>query len=352
MKRIRPILMILASLTVGLALVVAACGGDSDDTPQATPEPTSAPEATATATSAPAEEKETIIFSELNWPSAEIQARAAAYIVEHGYGYPTELVTGDTVSLWAALVNDDTHITMEIWPAQQEWLEDVDEGTLVALGTSLDTGWEAWVIPQYLKDENPGLVSVTDIPEYAELFVTADSRGKARLVTCIPGWACEQVNAAKVEAYGLTDVVDLLNPGSGAGLFADLEAAYARGEPWLGYMWHPTPLSVSLDLYILEEPAYSDECWASTKACAYPEAKVLIMVNSSLHARAPEVIEFLEKWEFKAADQVATELWMEENNEASDVGALWYLRNFREAWASFVPADVAERVDAALADEG
>ncbi len=353
MTRIHPIILVLAVLAVGLAVAIAACGGSGDsDSGDVRSEETTAPEATATPTSSPQEEKGTIIFSDLNWPSAEIQARAAAYIVEHGYGYPTELVTGDTVSLWAALVNNDTHVTMEIWPAQQEWLEDVDEGTLVALGTSLDTGWEAWVIPQYLKDANPGLVSVTDIPEFAELFVTPDSRGKARFVTCVPGWACEQVNAAKVEAYGLTDVVDVLNPGSGAALFADLEAAYAKGEPWIGYLWHPTPLSVGLDLYILEEPEYSDECWATTKACAYPEARVVIMVNSSLPPRAPEVIEFLEKWDFKAAHQVATEVWMEENNEDSDIGALWYLRNFRDVWASFVPADVAEKVDTALADDG
>ena len=73
---------------------------------------------------------------------------------------------------------------MEIWPAQQEWLLDVEEGTLVEVGLSLDTGWEAWVIPQCVKDANPGLVSVTDLPDYVDLFATADSRGKARFVTC------------------------------------------------------------------------------------------------------------------------------------------------------------------------
>ena len=327
MKRSRYLIVAaLALLVAALALVGAACGGE--------------------------EEKDPVIFSDLNWPSAEIQARVASYIVEHGYGYPVELVAGDTVSLWAALVNNDTHVTMEIWPAQQEWLLDVEEGTLVEVGLSLESGWEAWVIPQYLKDANPGLVSVTDIPEYAHLFVTGDSQGKARLVTCMPGWACEQVNAAKVEGYGLTDSVYLLNPGSGAGLFADLEAAYAKGEPWVGYMWHPTPLSVKLDLYILEEPAHSDECWSTTKACAYPDTRVLIMVNKSLPERAPDVVEFLGMWSFEAAAQVATENWMEENNETADAGALWYLRNYRELWASFVPADVAEKVDEALADEG
>ena len=317
----------LAAVAACFALLIAACGGGED-------------------------EKEPIVFSDLNWPSAEIQARVAAYIVEHGYGYPTELVPGDTVSLWQALVNNDTHVTMEIWPAQQEWLLDVEEGTLVEVGLSLDTGWEAWVIPQYLKDANPGLVSVADLPDYMDLFITSDSQGKARFVTCIPGWACEQVNAAKVESYGLTDVLDVLNPGSSAALAADLEAAYEKGEPWLGYMWHPTPQSVNLDLYQLEEPPYSDECWATTKACAYPEARVLIMVNNSLPGRAPEVVTFLEKWSFKAADQVAAEFWMEENNEDTDAGALWFLRNYRDVWSSFVPSEIAEKVDKALEDEG
>ena len=192
MKRMKQLFLVgLATLAATLALAMAACGGT--------------------------DEKEAVVFSDLNWPSAEIQARVAAFIVEHGYGYPTELVPGDTVSLWQALVNNDTHVTMEIWPAQQEWLLDVDEGTLVTLGTSLDTGWEAWVIPQYLKDANPGLVSVTDIPEYADLFVTADSQGKARFVTCLPGWACEQVNEAKVESYGLTEYVHLPQPRIGSG---------------------------------------------------------------------------------------------------------------------------------------
>ncbi len=66
---------------------------------------------------------------------------------------------------------------------------------------------------------------------------------------------------------------------------------------------------------MLEEPPHSDECWATTTACAYPEARVVIMVNSSLPSRAPEVTMLLEKWTFEAADQVATEAWMEENNE-------------------------------------
>lgn len=106
-----------------------------------------------------------------------------------------------------------------------------------------------------------------------------------------------------------------------------------------------------LDLYVLEEPAYSDACWAADKACAYPEAIVTIMVNASLPPRAPDVLEFLSQWSFRAADQIEAELWMEENNETPAVGAIWFLRTYRQAWASIVPAEIAERVDEALEAE-
>ncbi len=299
-----------------------------------------------------AESKEPIVFSDLNWLSAEVQTRVVSYIVEHGYGYPTELIAGDTVSLWAGLTNNDTHVTLEIWPAQQPWIDELDEGVIELLGDSLDENWEGWVIPQYVKDENPGLVSVFDLPDYQELFVTADSRGKARFVGCIAGWACELVNLNKVAAYDLEDVVDVVDPGSGAALFADLEGAYARGDNWLGYIWGPTKPTATLDLYRLEEPEWTEECWNGDQGCAYPSSEVRIAVNTSLLDRAPDVIEFLRAWDYSAAEQIDTEIWMGDNDETPDAGAIWYLQNHQDAWMARVPADVAERVLAALAEEG
>ena len=297
------------------------------------------------------EAKEPIVFSDLNWLSAEVQTRIVAYIVEHGYEYPTELIAGDTVSLWQGLINDDTQVTMEIWPTQQSKIDELEPGVIELLGDSLDENWEGWVIPQYVKDANPGLVSVTDLADHQDLFVTADSHGKARLVGCIAGWICEETNANKIVAYGLEDAVDLVDPGSGAALFADLEAAYARGEPWLGYMWGPTKPTATLDLYRLEEPEWTRECWDGDQGCAYPSSEVRIAVNSSLVDRAPDVITFLRAWDYSAAQQVATEIWMGENNESPEAGALWYLRTQRDVWSKFVSPEAAERIDAALAEE-
>ena len=345
---------LLAIIAGSAALFAAACGGD-DQQQQAVPLVADEPQQQQQEQPQPAassDDKDPVRFSDLNWDSALLQNRIAGFIVEHGYGYPVELVPGDTVLLWEALTNGDSDITMEMWPAQQEWYNELDDQSIVEIvGESLSGGWEAWVIPQYVKDANPGLVSVSDLPDYAEVFVTSDSGGKARFVTCIPGWACEQVNDAKFDAYGLRDSLSITSPGSGAALFADLEGAYADEDPWLGYLWSPTVVAGRLDLYVLEEPEWTQECWDGDKGCAYPAPDIRVITHSSLGERAPEIVEFLRKWDFDAATDSRIEAWMADNNADPDAGALYYLRNFRDAWSTFIPSDVLERVDAAIAEQ-
>ncbi|MEZ4570755.1 MAG: glycine betaine ABC transporter substrate-binding protein [Thermomicrobiales bacterium] len=41
-----------------------------------------------------------------------------------------------------------------------------------------------------------------------------------------------------------------------------LVSAYENGEPWLGYYWAPTWVFAVVDLTMIEEPEYTDECWA------------------------------------------------------------------------------------------
>lgn len=96
------------------------------------------------------------------------------------------------------------------------------------------------------------------------------------------GWACEEVNAAQIQAYGLEDHVHILNPGDGAAMNADLYGAFERQEPWLGYQWGTNEPAMLLDLVRLEEPPYSDECWETTKACAYEDAEILVAVHPDL----------------------------------------------------------------------
>ena len=297
--------------------------------------------------------KDTIVFSDLNWTSAQVQNRVAQYIVEHGYGYPTDVVFGGTLPLFQGLRGGDTHVTMEIWlPNQSEaWNEALGNGEVVPIGASLGKDWQStFVIPAYLQEEHPDLDHVDDLkdPKYQELFATDDSRGKARLVGCVPGWSCELVNDAQIEGYGLTDYLHVIKPGSQDAMFAELYGAYEKQEPWLGYMWGTGDPALLLDLALLEETPYSDECWYTTQACAFEDANILIAVHPSLPVRAPDVIDFLRNWDFNIAVYKGVAQWTEQNDATAEEAAFNWLMEEGETWSAWVSADAADAVQAAL----
>lgn len=338
------------SLPLIAIFVLLACTAPAVSAPSAAPE---AP--AAMAEDEPAAPKDPIVFSDLNWTSAQVQNRIAQYLVEFGYGYPTDVVFGGTLPLFQGLRRGDSHVTMEIWlPNQDEaWNEALEAGEVVHVGRSLGTDWQsAFVIPAYLQEQYPELDSIEDLKEeqFKQLFETAETAGKARLVSCVIGWSCEEVNAAQIEGYGLTDHVDIINPGDGAAMNADLYGAYQRQEPWLGYQWGTNEPALVLDLVRLEEPPYTDACWTSTKACAYQDASIEIAVHPTLAERAPEVVDMLEKWDFNVPNiykDVAA--WMNENEDAeSEDAALWWLSGNRDTWSAWVTADAATAVQAAL----
>ena len=304
---------------------------------------------------APEGPKETIIFGDLNWSSALLQNRIAQYIVEKGYGYPTDVKFGATLPLFQGLQNGDTHVTMEIWLPNQDaaWNKAREDGAVLSVGKSLGKDWQsAFVIPAYLQEQYPELDSVEDLtdPQYKELFATAETGDKARLVSCVIGWSCEDVNAKQIAGYGLSEHVEIINPGDGAALNADLYGAYEREEPWLGYQWGTNDAALKLDLVRLEEPAYSDQCWFTTKACAYEDATILIAVYPDLPGRAPDVLEMLRKWDFNIDIYKAVVQWQDSNPDA-DVKqtALWWLNNNDDIWTEWVTDDAATAIKAALA---
>ncbi|MDE2817089.1 MAG: ABC transporter substrate-binding protein [Chloroflexota bacterium] len=302
---------------------------------------------------APVETKETIVFNDLNWASAQVQNRIAQYIVEKGYGYPTRAVAGPTLPLFESLRRGDSHVTMEIWLPNQRavWEEALAAGQVVAVGESVSgIAQSSFMIPAYIQESHPELDSVADLKEeqYRKLFATAESGGKARLVACPSGWACEAVNATKVESYGLSDHVHVVVPESEAALNDEVFALYAAGEPWLGYLSGDMPAALKLDMVPLAEPAYSDECWSTTKACTYEAVTALIAVRPELLTDAPEVVALLRKWDFTLERYKELAVWRLDNEAGIAEAALWWLNHNADVWSQWVTPEAAAAVQAAL----
>jgi len=324
-RGVNKIIGLLGGLTLLIALLGAACSSE--------------------------EPKPTVIFSDLNWDSAQVQTAIAKKIVNLGYEYPVDAVFGGTVPLFEALTRGDTNVTMEIWlPNQLEpYNEAIAQNTITRIGNSLEDNWQStFIIPNYVAEANPGLKTPQDLKDHMDLFVTPDSKGKARLLNCVPGWECENVNLKKIPAYGLSDVVEPVNPGSGEALAAAIRGAFEKKEPILFYYWGPTTLSNDLNTMYggytqLEEPTYSDECWAKDSGCAYPLAEVLIVMRNDLIDQAPDLVTFFEKWDFDAPNQLAAEGYMGESGADFPEVADWFLQNTTE-WQGWVTADASEKI--------
>lgn len=301
--------------------------------------------------------KSTIVFSNLRRRSAQIQNSIAMFIVQHGYGYPVDAIPGETLTLWDKLLDGDSLVTMEIvLPNQQEaWNEAIIDGAVIPLGESVDPIWQGFVVPTYLT-KSRSLESLQDVvdEDYIDLFIAPGTeftiKKKAVLVTCPVGTECHAINQAKIKAYKMEDAVEFMVPASMIALQDSLEAAYADQKPWLGYMFGPSRLSEELDLTILKEPAYSEECWATTKGCAYPPTRVLVAVHPSMLGIAPDVVEFLRRWDFTAKRLILSEKWMERNNATVEDTAVYFLKTWPSDWTRWVPEDVAKLVKAALAE--
>jgi glycine betaine/proline transport system substrate-binding protein len=312
-----------------------------------------------------------IAFADFDWDSALLLTGIARTVLEEGFGCATVAYPGSTIPMYQGAIRGDIDVLMEaskvnvpdFWPAAFE------AGQVVELGIVFDDAVQAFYVPRYVIEGDadrgiepmaPDLRSVFDLPEYADLFRDPEQPNMGRFHNCILGWQCELINHVKLHAYGLTDHFVSFEPGTGIALATTMETAYARGEPWLGYYWSPTWTLGQLDMVRLEEPDYTEACWddmaehldrpeqAST-ACAYPDAAAAVVVGGAFHEAAPAAI-----LEFLASVRVPTDTisellaHMQETGDDPMGAARTYLATQPDAWSGWVPADVAERVRAAL----
>ena len=312
-------------------------------TPTSTPSPTPTRTPTATPTSDP------IVFANTGTDSVQIQNAIARFIVENGYGFQTDSVFGDGTPLRQDLFNGDIHVNMKVLLTGQQsaWDDAVAQGEVVALGRSRIGSWPAaFVVPTYVVEQNPGLKTVQDLRDHMDIF--PEEEGKVVVWTsCPPGSRCFEIIEAKVKAYGLDDIIALKDPRTLADRFQLLWRAEERGEPWLGYLWSPSDPAIALDLTRLAEPACAAGAGPET-GCGNPAQLTRIVAHPSLEEGAPGVFQFLRKWYFNPATEIAAHTHLADSGGTFQDTAIWWLRNQEDVWTRWVPADVALKVVEAL----
>lgn len=311
---------------------------------------------------------EPIIFAGLDWDSNRFHNAVARFILEEGYGCRTDVIPGSSLPMLTALARGDVHLYMEVWAENNKevWEGLLADGSVVELGVNFPDAVQGFFVPTYVVEGDPergiepvapDLKHVDDLPRYKHLFTDPEAPDKGRFHNCILGWTCETINTSKLKVYGLDAHYTNFRPGTGAALASAIAAAYARGEPIVTYYWGPTWVLGKYDLTMLDEPAYDPAIWdelqgdSPTRATAYPVIAIKKGASRPFIEKAPVVAAFIRNYRTTNAI-VSTALSYLEENEGStiDDAARAFLSANPELWTAWVPADVAERVSAALVE--
>jgi glycine betaine/proline transport system substrate-binding protein len=299
-----------------------------------------------------------------NVQSAEVLTYVDKFILENGYGCTVETVPGDTVPTTTSMVEkSEPDVSSETWIDLLPELvpRGLKENKIVLAAAALpDGGVQGWWIPNYVADAHPDIKTIGDALKHPELFPDPEDSSKGVIFNGAEGWGATVVTAQLYKAYGAADKgFNLMNPGSAAGLDGAIAKAYERKEGFITYYWAPTALLGKYEMVLLKFDAEQNpEEWKrcitnlacpDPKVAAWPIDKVYTVLTKQFADRAsPEVMEYLGKrgWTNDTVGKVMA--WETANQATGEDGAKHFLAEFKDVWTKWVPAEVAEKVEAAL----
>jgi glycine betaine/proline transport system substrate-binding protein len=206
------------------------------------------------------ESNDTIRFMYGNWSSINIQAQIAGQILQK-LGYTVEYIPVDDSARYPAFENGDLTFAMETWATTQK----ANLEASIATGKVLDMGSldaqakEEWWYPIYMKERCPGLPNWEALkdPKCAEAFSAPETAPKGRYLAGPVDWGGHDVE--RVEALGLP--FEVVNAGTDAGMFAELQSAYERKAPIMLWVYSPHWAPSKFEGEWVQFPEYEDACY-------------------------------------------------------------------------------------------
>lgn len=303
------------------------------------------------------EVKPTIIFAEQGWDSVRFHDAVAMFIVEKAFGYKVEEVSGSTSVTYAALLNGEVDVFMEMWSDNLAFYKgDVKAGKIIELGVNFDDNAQGLYVPRYVIEGDltrgiapmaPDLKHVADLKGLKNVFKDPEAPGKGRIYGAIPGWQIDNNVYKKYEYYGLDKDFVYFSPGSDAALAAAFASAYEKGEPIVGYYWEPTWLTGKYDLVLLKDEPYDPDLFPEGK-CAFPTVPCTVVVSTKMPAKAPDVVEFLRKYSTSSEITSRGLAYIQDNKASMEDAAKWFFREYEDVWTDWLDDKAQKAVRQAL----
>ncbi|WP_419921609.1 ABC transporter substrate-binding protein [Candidatus Poriferisodalis sp.] len=343
MSRIRTAAFVL----LALALFASACTSDDEDSTGGTDAPaaTEAPAAPATteAEMEMADSSDPIRIPLHNWSSQLVGAEVVGGILEEA-GFSVEYVPSDSQVVYQSMCDGDIELVHEVWEGAfgVAFQEQVDAGCVLDYATHNAVTREEWWYPIYVEDQCPGLPDWEALNACASIFATAETGDKGRFLGGPVDWL--KGDEERVEGLGMDFAV--INAGSAATLWAELDAASVDETPIVLFNWTPNFVEAVYEGRFIEFPTFEDACrtdpeWGInaelTHDCGNP-ADGYLKTGVGIHFPEtwPTAAAIVQRMDFTnpmlAAMAAAVDV---DNKEPSEAATEWLAAN-EDLWRSWI----------------
>ena len=201
-----------------------------------------------------------IVIPTHNWSSQVVMAYVIGGIFE-SMGNNVEYVSADTQAVYESIRQGDVTISHEVWQSTfgKSFYAAMAKGGIIDAGNHDTVSLEEVGVPQWVIDKNlcPGLPNWEALKNCKDVFATADSGGKGRILDGPQSWHGVEYTD-RVEAL-LGDDWVVKFAGSADALWAELAAAKKEGRGTIVFNW--TPNFTDKEGYaFIEWPAYYLGC--------------------------------------------------------------------------------------------
>lgn len=242
---------------------------------------------------------QSLAIARMSWPSAALLAEIHARLLSAHFGCQIKVIPGDLAATTSSMGSTgQPAVAPEMWINRiaEVWNPAIEAQMVRPAGpTYAEANFEGWFIPDYVAGAHPELTGAAGL---AAALPTLNGGAKVRFVSCPADWACALINRNLVRAYGLGNLVELIEPANRFEMDRLIGEAVSRQEAILFYYWQPNAVLAQFGFRPLDMGAYDEaraKCLASL-SCGSPAPS----------AFAPEtVVTALGEWVFTDIPAIA-----------------------------------------------
>jgi glycine betaine/proline transport system substrate-binding protein len=192
-----------------------------------------------------------------NWSSQIVGANILGKILNEA-GQDVEYIPADSQVVYTSMCEGDIDVVHEVWQGAfgVAFEKVVGEGCVIDAGTHDAKTREEWWYPSYVEEQCPGLPDWKALNACAAKFTSPETAPKGRFLAGPVDWL--KHDHERVE--GLEMNFEVVNAGSAAALWAELESASKRKQPIVLFNWTPNFIEAIYDGKFIEFPAYDAAC--------------------------------------------------------------------------------------------